>query len=139
MSATQSLPAPVTPTDAPVGEGKKKRAKPRRFKLFDDGGGDFRVYEVIGAGHKTLPQGALVPLPDFTGYDTAIAAKKALRANGEKLAGKTLMIWRGVEMVRIVVETKPRISIESKPRQQVAGPVDGAAPTTAGTAAPSTN
>jgi hypothetical protein len=138
MSPTQEIPVPVTPTDAPVAAAKRKRASPRRFKLFDDGGGDFRIYEVIPAGHKTLPQGALVPVSEFSGYESAIEAKKALRTHGEKLAGKTLMLWRGVEMVRVFVETKPQIKLESKPRKQVGGPVDGAAPV-AGTAAPSTN
>lgn len=124
MNATEAAtnPVPVTPTDTPPnGEGKKKRATPRRFRLFDDGGGDFRIYEVVGEGQK-LPKGTLVVLPDFVGYESAIAAKKALRASGDKLAGKTLMIFRGVELVRIVVETKPRVMLESKPRQQVSGP-----------------
>ncbi len=122
MTATDTIPAPVTPTDAPVTE-RKKRATPRRFKLFDDGGGDFRLYEVIPAGHKTLPQGALMPIPEFGGFDSAIAAKKALRTHGEKLQGKTVLVIRGVEMVRIVVETKPRVVIESKPRKQASGPM----------------
>jgi hypothetical protein len=124
-TATQEIPAPVTPTDAPVVE-RKKRAKPRKFKLFDDGQGDFRIYEVIPAGHKTLPQGALMPVPEFGGFDSAIAASKALRTLGEKLTGKTVLVLRGVSMVRIAVETKPRIVLESKPRKQVSGPVDEA-------------
>jgi hypothetical protein len=139
MNATETAPAPVTPTDAPTPAAPRKRASPRRFKLFDDGGGDFRVYEVIGAGHKTLPQGSIVPIPEFGGYNSAIDAKKALKAGGDKLQGKTIMIWRGVEMIRIVLETKPRVMFESKPRKQVSGPPEVAAPATAGTAAPSTN
>lgn len=100
----------------------KRRRQPRRYQLFDDGNGDFRIYEVIAAGHKTLPAGALVPLPEFGGYQDAIAAKKALRSKGDNLQGKTLIVVRGVEIVRITVETRPTVKIESKPRKQVSGP-----------------
>lgn len=101
----------------------KKRRQPRRFQLFDDGGGDFRIYEVIPNGHQKLPAGVLAPLPEFGGYADAIAAKKALRTGGDKLQGKTVIIVRGVELVRVTVETRPTIKIESKPRKQVSGPV----------------
>lgn len=107
----------------------KKRKTPRRFQLFDDNQGDFRVYEVIPPGHKTLPAGSLVPLPEFGGFPDAIAAKKGLRAKGAGLQGKTLLVFRGVEIVRITVETRPQVRIESKPRKQVSGPVtDGGSP-----------
>ncbi len=69
------------------------------------------------------PAGSLVPLPEFGGFPDAIAAKKALRTNGDKLQGKQVMIYRGVEIVKIMVETRPQIRIESKERKQVSGPV----------------
>jgi hypothetical protein len=128
MNATQASPAPATPTDAPVPVGKNPRAKPRRFRLFDDGAGDFRIYEVIQSGHKTFPAGSLVAVPEFGGYESAIAAKKALRKDGTKLQGKTLLVLRGIEIVRIVVDTNPRVMIESKERKQVSGPVKDAEP-----------
>lgn len=118
MSET-ATPTLTTPSDGEPGVGKKLRRKPRRFKLFDDGAGDFRLYEVIPGGDKRAPAGSLVAIPEFTGYESAIAAKKALRANGDKLQGKTVLILRGIEIVRIVVETKPRVVIESKPRKEV--------------------
>jgi hypothetical protein len=105
----------------------KKRRTPRRFQLFDDGGGDFRIYEIVGPGSKVAPAGSLVPLPEFGGFPDAIAAKKALRTNGDKLQGKQVMIYRGVEIVKIMVETRPQIRIESKERKQVSGPVAPAA------------
>lgn len=126
MNATTPLPSPVnatTPSDgeAPTQAPAKKRKSPRKFRLFDDGGGDFRLYEVAAPGHKTLPAGALVPIPEFGGYGSAIEAMKALRANGDKLQGKTVLLFRGVNIVRIVVETKPRIALESKPRKEIGG------------------
>ena len=138
MSETQTIaPADVksvavvlsTPSDgetpAPI---KKERKRRRGFRLFDDGGGDFRIYEVIPPGDKRGLQGALAPIVEFGGYESAVAAKKALRASGaEKLQGKTVIILRGIEIVRIVVETKPRIVIESKPRRQVTGPTEAQA------------
>lgn len=128
MNATAANTAPTTPTDAPIPVGKKPRAKPRRFRLFDDGAGDFRIYSVIQAGHKTLPAGSLVAVPEFGGYESAIAAKKALRKDGAKLQGHTLLVLRGIEIVRVVVDTNPRVMIESKERKQVSGPTAPAEP-----------
>jgi hypothetical protein len=110
----------------------RKRRTPRRYRLFDDGAGDFRIYEIIGPGHKTLPQGTLAPIPEFTGYENAIVAKKALRTHGDKLQGKSVIVLRGVEIVRVEVETKPTITITSKPRKQVSGPVEPANESKAG-------
>ena len=113
----------ATPSDGEPMAAPKKRRTPRRFQLFDDGGGDFRIYEVLQPGSKTGPAGSLVPILEFGGYPDAIAAKKALRTNGDKLQGKQVLIFRGVELVKITVETRPSIRIESKPRKQVSGPV----------------
>lgn len=115
--------APAQPMKLNKDGTPKKKRSPRRFQLFDDGGGDFRIYEVIPAGHKTLPAGSLVPIPEFGGYPDAVTAKKALRTKGDHLQGKTVIVIRGVEIVRITVETRPSIRIESKPRKQVSGPV----------------
>ena len=121
MSDTLQAPTDTVP-QAPLAE--KKRRKPRRYRLFDDGTGDFRIYEVITAGHKTLPAGVLAPLPEFQGYESAVKAKQALRGSGDKLTNKSVLILRGVELVKIEVETKPTVKIVSKPRKQVSGPTD---------------
>ena len=130
-TATQpsSLTTPSDGAPAPAAPGitPKKRRQPRRFQLFDDGGGDFRIYEVVATGDPKRPAGALVPLPEFGGFPDAVAAKKALRTKGDNLQGKTVIVFRGVEIVRVVVETRPQIKIESKPRRQVSGPVTEAA------------
>jgi hypothetical protein len=130
MSATQAAPvsAPQTPSDgepAPVPKQARKRNAPRRFQLFDDGQGDFRICEIIPPGHKSLPPGALIPLSEFGGFPDAVTAKKALRTKGDTLQGKQVLVIRGVEIVRVMVESRPSIKIESKPRKQISGPVTG--------------
>lgn len=125
------LETPTDPIKAPVSGGEAplvatKRRKHRRFQLFDDGGGDYRIYEVVAPGHKTMPAGSLLAVPEFGGYKDLLDAKKALRAKGDGLAGKTLLLLRGCELIRIVVETRPQVRIESKPRKQIGGPVETA-------------
>lgn len=125
---TPNVAAPATPNDAAPAEqaapadGKKKRRTPRRFRLFDDGKGDYRVCEIIPQGHKTLPAGALIPVSELGGFETAVDAKKAIRASGNLLTGKQCILMKGVEIVKIEIDTKPRVVIDSKPRVQVGGP-----------------
>lgn len=115
----------TTPNDAD-GVKPKKRKRQRRYQLFDDGQGDYRIYEIAQPG-GSLPQGSLVPIPGMSGYPNAIEARRAIRTSGDLLANKHVMIFRGLEIMRITVETRPTVSIESKPRRQISGlPVENA-------------
>lgn len=112
----------LTPSDGV--QPPKKERKPRQgskvFKLFDDGGGDFRLYEIVAEGDsRKLPAGVLVPVPGFGGFESAIEVQKAVRASGEKLTGKQVLIMRGIQIIRIELQTQPRVMIQSKPRRAV--------------------
>lgn len=124
---TQVLPpsnvSTLTPSDGvqPPKPPRKPRQGSKVFKLFDDGGGDFRLYEIVGEGDaRKLPAGVLVPVPGFGGFESAIEAQRAVKTSGEKLTGKQVLILRGVQIIRIELQTQPRVMIQSKPRRQVA-------------------
>lgn len=120
MSETQTAvtPTDTTPTPSEGAPKTRKRRSPRRTRLFDDGQGDYRFYSIAGPNEK-LPQGTLVPVADMGGFANTIEANKALRQSGDKLVGKHLILVRGVSIVKVEVETQPRVKIASKERRVV--------------------
>jgi hypothetical protein len=117
----------ATPTDVPETPVAKKRRQPRRFRLFDDGQGDYRFYEAA-TGEGGLPRGTLTPIPEIGGFQSAIDAKAAIRKHGHLLVGKQIMLIRGVEMLKIELETQPQVKITAKEKTQVSGPKKEEAP-----------
>lgn len=112
--------APAPSSEPQPAKPAAPRKKPTDYRLFDDGGGDFRIYEIIPQGHERFPAGTLMPIPQMPGATTAREAQKLVRAKAEQLAGKQIMVLRGIEIVRIQVDNKPRLMIDTKPRQKVA-------------------
>jgi hypothetical protein len=115
------------PLDAPTGEsipvpseGKKKvPARGQRKRVLEAAGGDYCIYEIIGAGQK-LPQGALVPIPTIPTFkDTTDALKWIRNESGDTLAGKQVMIFRACEILSLTVVQKPTVVIAAKPKKTI--------------------
>lgn len=114
---TTSAPKLETPDLTPEDTGKKKTPnRKKRYRLFDDDNGDYRIYQ-ISSGASGIPAGTLVPIPDAGGFKNTQTAKGWLRDHGEKLHGMQVMIVRGLEIIRIAVASKPVVALEAKPRK----------------------
>lgn len=98
--------------------------KGRRYRLFDDGMGDYRIYCIANAELVTrgLAPGSLLPIPEVPGFETTADAMKYIRNSGNQFQGMQLMVLRGMEIVEVKVESNPRVTINAKPKQQVSGP-----------------
>jgi hypothetical protein len=125
MSVGQ-LAGPTTPTDAlPTSVGApavpKKRAKrQRRYELFDDGQGDYRIYQIADASSK-LPPGSLIPIPEIGGHKTSVDAIAAVKKSGQVLMNKQVLIFRGLQIMRVELETQPQVKVTAKERKQISG------------------
>lgn len=115
--------APETPTDSPTppkAKGKKPTAA-NRYQLFDDGEGDYRIYEIASAD-KGLPKGSMLPIPGIPGFESSAAARKFINNSGNKLEGKQLMILKGLEICSVAVQTITKVGVNFKPKKAVTGP-----------------
>lgn len=121
-----STKAPETPTDE-VDPPKAKRAKPtaaNRYQLFDDGDGDYRVYE-IGQAANNVPKGSLLPIAGIPGFDSTYSARKFINNSGDLLEGKQMMILKGLEICSVDVQTVSKVSVKFKPKKAITGPAAG--------------
>ncbi len=112
-----------TPTDDPT-PPKAKRAKPtaaNRYQLFDDGDGDYRIYE-IARKESGVPKGALLPIAGIPGFESTYLARKFITNSGDKLSGKQLMILKGLEICSVDVQTVKKVGVKFKPKKAVTGP-----------------
>lgn len=92
-----------------------------------EGEGDYCIYE-IAPPDSQLPKGSLIPIPDVPRFETTAEAIRWIRNDsGDSLAGKAVMIFLAMEMLRINVTNQPRLDIERKPKVLVHDPekVDG--------------
>ena len=115
-----------TPTDDPAPPPKAQRKKPtaaNRYQLFDDGKGDYRIYEITK--DPNLPKGALVPVPTVPGFGGTYEARKFIAGSGDKLQGKQLMILKGLEICSVDVQTVTKVGVKFKPKKAVTGPASG--------------
>jgi hypothetical protein len=118
--------APATPTDDPT-PPKAKRKKPtaaNRYQLFDDGDGDYRIYE-IAKSDSGLPKGALLPIAGLPGFESTYLARKFINNSGNLLEGKQMMILKGLEICSVDVQTVTRVGVKFKPKKPVTGPAAG--------------
>lgn len=117
-----------TPTDVPTSEVKKRKKMPQRGirrRVLGKGEGDYCIYELVGKG-STLPVGAMVPIPGVPQFeDTNKAIRWIKNESGDLLAGKQVMIFRACEIMSLVIQTRPTVVIQSKPKVDVTVP-DGA-------------
>lgn len=121
--STKTEKAPATPTDEPA-PPKAKGVKPtaaNRYQLFDDGQGDYRIYE-IAKQDSGLPKGAMLPIAEVPGFESTADARKFINNSGNKLEGKQMMILKGLEICSVNVETVTKVQPKWKPKKAITGP-----------------
>lgn len=124
--ATTATATPETPTDDPT-PPKAKPKKPsaaNRYKLFDDGDGDYRIYE-IARSDSGVPKGSLIPIANVPGFPDTNRAKKFIANSGDLLEGKQMMILKGLEICSVDVQTVSHVAVKFKPKKAVTGPAAG--------------
>lgn len=123
---TPKAPPPDLTTPGDDAETPKSQpARARRYRLLGKGEGDHCIYEITPDG-SNLPVGTLVPIPNVPRFESAAEAEKWIRnESGDLLMGKQVMILRALEILAVVVEQRPAVSITKKPKLQVGGPTEG--------------
>lgn len=119
---TDEVPTPKAPKAKKVPKAKEvqKPQMANRYRLFDDGQGDYRIYEV--ANHDGVPKGTLLPIAGVPGFTQVELAKKWVNNSGDKLQGKQIMILKGCEMCSVRVQTQTVVTPSWKPRKAWTGP-----------------
>lgn len=116
---------PSAPVDAPADAPTEKRKVPNRGikkRVLGEGEGDYCIFELIG-DHEHIPRGSLVPIPTIPRFiDTANAMRWIRQESGDLLAGKQVMVFRACEILSLVVQSKPQVVINSKPKVTVTKP-----------------
>lgn len=110
-----------TPTDTPQAEAVAKKPAPNRgarYRLFDDGEGDWCVYQIAPQGGE-LPHGTLVPIPSAPRFSSAKDATAWIRKNGAELNGMQVMTFKAFDISLVEVETRPAIKLTSKPKTKL--------------------
>lgn len=118
MGETQTIETPTDEVEAP--KGVKPNAA-NRYACFNDGEGDYRVYE-IAPKDKGFPPGTLLQIPEVPGFEDSRVMTRWLKNSGDRLRGKQFMTVKGLQMGRVKVETVTRVEVEFKPRVAVTGP-----------------
>ncbi len=118
MGETQTIETPTDEVEAP--KGVKPNAA-NRYICFNDGEGDYRIYEIAPTSMK-LPPGTLLQIPEVPGFDDSRVMTRWLKNSGDKLKGKQFMTLKGLQMGRVKVETVVKTEVEFKPRIAVTGP-----------------
>ena len=122
----QTMEAPVPANDqAPTQKPRKIPNRSKRYKLFDDEQGDYRVYQVATGNTQGSPKGSFVPLPGTPGFEAVAEAKKFLRNSGDKFAGMQIVILRVHELASIQIEREPRAVMNFKPKKPIPRKPDG--------------
>lgn len=123
MFSTMATPT-TTPGDDAIAKAKVSHPqKGKRFRVLGKGEGDFCVYQIAPADSQ-LPQGCLIPLPDVPRSTSLAEAMKWIKNEShDLLAGKQIMVFCAHEIMTVSVVNQPRITIDKKPKVQVAGPV----------------
>jgi hypothetical protein len=113
-----------TPTDEVDVPKPKRKPNPNlanRYKCFDDGGGNYRIYEIAG-GDQGLPKGSLTPIAGMPAFETTASAEKFVRDSGDLLNGKQFLILKGVRIGSMNVQTITKTQVTWKPRLPAGGP-----------------
>lgn len=120
-SAESSVETPTDTADPPKAPHKPKPTAANRYQLFDDGEGDYRIYE-IATQDSGLPKGSLTPIATVPGFTSSYLARKWIGSSGNLLEGKQLMILKGLEICSVEVETVSKVGVKFKPKKPVTGP-----------------
>ena len=117
MTSTETPTDEVTPPKAP----RKKPTAANRYQLFDDGAGDYRIYEIAKAD-SGIPKGALLPIAEVPGFASTYLARKFITNSGNLLEGKQMMILKGLEICSVDVQTVANVQVKFKPKKAITGP-----------------
>lgn len=127
MSEKQTIePGDVATIETPGDEAEApaRPVKPtaaNRYQLFDDGQGDYRIYE-IAKKDAGLPVGALLPIAEVPGFASSAKARVWINNSGNKLEGKQVLILKGLEICSVQVETVNTVRARFKEKKPVTGP-----------------
>lgn len=116
----QTLETPSDDPSPPTAPAKKPTAA-NRYQLFDDGGGDYRIYE-IAKKDTGLPKGSLIPIAEVPGFASTYLARKFITNSGNRLEGKQMMILKGLEICSVDVETVTKVGVKFKKKKAIGGP-----------------
>ena len=115
-----------TPTDEVTPpKAKSKPTAANRYQLFNDGEGDYRIYE-LAHSDSGLPPGSLLPIAGIPGFESTYQAKKFANNSGDLLQGKQIMILKGLEICTIDVQTVSKVTVRFKPKKAITGPAASA-------------
>ena len=98
----------------------KKTKRGNRYRLFDDGTGDYRIYR-IGTPDQDLPAGTLLQIPGVPGFESTKEALAYIKQAPETFQGMQVMILRGMEILSIEVQSKPLLNVQAKPKTLIGG------------------
>ena len=108
---------------ADKGQPNPNRAK--RSRVLGDGEGDYCVYEVVPPGSTEVPAGALLPIPGVPRFTDTVRAMTWIRKDSKDLlAGKQVMVFRAMELLRLNVEMRPVVTIVAKPKKAIEETMD---------------
>lgn len=108
-----------TPTDSPAPPSTGPRKVPSRGsrkRVLGDGEGDYCIYQIMQDGNQhKMPRGSLVPIPNTPRFvDSGKAKQWIAKESGDRLVGMELMIFKACEILSLVVDSKPRVIVQSK-------------------------
>lgn len=117
MGESQVIETPTDEVEAP----KRKPNAANRYICFNDGEGDYRIYEIAPTNLK-LPPGTLLQIPEVPGFLDSRAQTRWLKNSGDRLQGKQFMTVKCLQLGRVKVETVTKVEVQFKPRVAVTGP-----------------
>jgi hypothetical protein len=119
MTSTETPTDEATPPKAP----RKKPTAANRYQLFDDGDGDYRIYEIAKVDPNSgIPKGSLIPIAEIPGFESTYLARKFINNSGNLLEGKQMMILKGLEICSVDVQTVTKVGVKFKPKKAITGP-----------------
>ena len=89
------------------------------MRVLGNGEGDYCIYECAPKG-SDMPKGTLIPIAGVPQFENTLAAMTWIRnESGDRLTGKQVMVFAAKEILDIRVQSKPVVSITTKPKTEV--------------------
>lgn len=108
------------PGDDAQPKPRKRTNRGRRYDLFDDGEGDYRIMAIVSSQYAQdhdIPPKSYLHLPNVPGFRSTAEARKWIREHGSDLQGLQVIILRGHHIMAVEVEQTPRITVKEKARR----------------------
>lgn len=117
--SSASTESPAVSTDAGKTSSKKKLpSRGNRYRLFDDGDGDYRIYQ-IAPGTSDFPTGTLLPIPGVPGFDSVKEADAYIDKSEDTFQRMQIMILKGCDIIALSVETTTKVRKNRKPKNLI--------------------